>query len=40
MKGPIHWMDTRGWGWRQWFLQILIVIAVAGFIIPIVLYGS
>ncbi|MCX5063727.1 hypothetical protein OG895_43320 [Streptomyces sp. NBC_00201] len=40
MNGPIRRMDERGWGWRQWVLQLLIVLTVAAFIVPLVLYGS
>jgi hypothetical protein len=33
-------MDERELGWRQWCLQLLIVLIVAGFTIPLVLTTS
>ncbi|WP_331765321.1 hypothetical protein OG747_52700 (plasmid) [Streptomyces sp. NBC_01384] len=40
MRSPIRWMDKRGWGWRQWALQLLIIATVAAFIAPLALYRS
>ncbi|MGW4984042.1 hypothetical protein [Streptomyces mirabilis] len=40
MRRQIRWMDEHRWGWRQWTLQLLIVVTVAVFIVPVVLYGS
>jgi hypothetical protein len=33
-------MAERHWGWRQWCLQILIVLLVTGLVVPLALYGS
>ncbi|MFE2968306.1 hypothetical protein ACFXKC_32420 [Streptomyces sp. NPDC059340] len=40
MRRQIRWMDERRWGWCQWTLQLLIVVTVPAFIVPVVLYGS
>ncbi|GHB71342.1 hypothetical protein GCM10010331_69030 [Streptomyces xanthochromogenes] len=37
MRGHVRHMDKRGWGWRQWLVQILIVIAVGAGMTPIIL---
>lgn len=37
LSRAIAWMDERGWGWRQWCLNVLLVGLAFLVVLPVVL---
>lgn len=36
----VQWMDDTGWGWRQWVMQLLIVVVTAAWVVPLVMISG